>query len=129
MKRIILDTNVLLRFLIKDLDDQVVQVRKLFKKAKLKKLILVVHPLVILEIVYALDKFYGFPKNKAVKAIAVIINSDFLVIEEQNILRAAIEIYKSSSLDFTDCFLTAKAREENSEVFSFDKDLKKRMTY
>jgi len=125
MNKILIDTNALLRFLIKDIPEQAESVRKLFQSAKHGKVAVIISPLIIFEVIFALFKFYKFPKSQVLKAIEVFLSSGYLVIEDKAILTHAINIYKVKNLDFVDCYLIAKAKTQNIEIFSFDKNLKK----
>ena len=77
MREQIVDTNILLRFLLNDVPKQTEEAKLKIEQAKAGKLKLVVPQIVIFEIIFALTKIYGFEKNKVKDVIRVLINSDY----------------------------------------------------
>jgi len=125
MKQIIADTNVYLRFLLDDVKEQVEVSEKLFRKASQKRIEIVVPQIVVFEIQFALDKYYGFSRGDMVEKIETILSADFLKVEERSVFLKCLTIYKENKISFVDSFLSAKAHAGKMELFSFDKKLVK----
>ncbi len=125
MKQLTVDTNAFLRFILQDIPEQADEVEKLFKKAKQKEIQLFVPQIVIFEILYALDKYYSFPKNTSIENINSIISAKYLKIQNRNLFKKALEIFKKNNLDLSDCFIFAYSEDKKAELFTFDKALKK----
>lgn len=125
MKSLVLDANVLLRFLLNDIQDQAQEAAELLLKAKSKKLKIYVPQIVIFEIFFALDKYYKFPKAEVTDKIKTLLITSYLEIEDRVIFQQALEFFKSKNIDFVDCFLICKTKENNFTLFTFDKDLSK----
>ncbi len=125
MKKHFLDTNVILRFLLKDNPDLFQKAKNYFQKAKQNKLALVVVPQVVFEVNYVLAGVYSFAKTKRVKVIKQIVSAAALRVERREILLKALDKYKECNIDLVDIYLWCLARQEKGEVVSFDEDFKK----
>lgn len=128
MTRLVADTNILLRFLLKDNLDQFNTAREILIKAKEDKLELIIPQIVMFEIIYALDKYYGFPKEKITDALTTIISTKNIKIQDQSAFKKALALFGVHNISFVDCFLTAYSQENGAKLFTFDKDLQKRLT-
>lgn len=120
-----LDTNIVLRFFLKDSQEQYKRVEALFKKAKLGKVDLIVIPQIIFEINYVLGGVYKLKKTEIIKLIKSFLAWEYVEIREKQSLGEAIWLYQNKNVDLIDCFLFALAKNNKAEVFSFDKDFKK----
>lgn len=128
MTTLVVDTNIFLRFLLKDIPKQYNESEKLFKEAKGEKVELVVPQIVVFEVEFALSKYYHFLRGEIVDKVRSLINTQYLQIQDKEIFLGAVELYRRSTVSFTDCFLIAKAKLLGAEIFSFDKDLNKLFT-
>src|SRR3989344_4818234 len=93
MTQLVADTNILLRFLLKDNLDQFNTARRILIKVKEGKLELVIPQIVIFEIIYALDKYYGFSKEKIIDAIKTIIGTKNIEIQDQSAFKKALTLF------------------------------------
>ena len=125
MKKLTVDTNAFLRFILQDIPEQADEVEELFKKAQLKKIELFVPQIVIFEILHALEKYYSFPKNTVIEKLSSVISAKYLKIQNRILLKKGLEIFKQKNLDLADCFIFAYSEDKNAELFTFDKALKK----
>lgn len=125
MKRVVLDTNIFLRILLNDIAEQVNKAEKLIQEGKRSKKILIVPQAVIFEITFALEKFYHFPKENIIDKLNSILSSGYFQIQDIDIFKDAIEIYKQKNLSLIDCFLYTFALKNDAELFTFDRDLQK----
>lgn len=125
MNQIVIDTNALLRFLLKDVPTQTVKVRNVLKKAKEGRTVLLIPQIVIFEVVFALTKYYRFDKEKVIEGIESILGATYFTVEDHELFSQTIELYKIHSLSFVDCFLASYAEQKGIAILTFDKDLKK----
>jgi len=128
MESLILDTNVFLRFLLDDIPVQTKEATRVFVKAKSKRLKIYVPQIIIFEILFALSKYYKFPKNEVIEKVGTLLVTSYLDIEDRIAFKEALEVYKSKNIDFVDCFLICKSKETNYTLFTFDKNLSKLVT-
>ena len=100
-----IDTNVLLRLLVRDLDAQVRAAEKLIATHCSSDEPGYVSCLVIVEIVWALKGFYGYDRSQIAASIRALLNVSELEVESADEIHAALADYESSSAGFVDCLL------------------------
>ncbi|MBI2334754.1 PIN domain-containing protein [Candidatus Daviesbacteria bacterium] len=125
MNRVVLDTNVFLRILLNDIPEQVKQAERILQQGKTGRRILIVPQAVIFEIAFALEKIYYFPKENIIDRLSSILSSGYFQIQDSDIFKDTIEIYKQKNLSLVDCFLYAFSLKNKAELFTFDKNLQK----
>lgn len=123
MRELILDANVLVRFLVQDVPQQAKAARKLVEQAESGALLLVVDPMIIAETVYVLTSFYKKPREDVAVALLAFVQSDGVAVGEESRLVDALRRFQRTSVDFADAWLAASAAETHREVASFDRDL------
>ena len=125
MTRYVVDTNVFLRFLLKDNKKYFSQAKKYFLQAKEGKIILILLPPVVFEIDYVLKGVYSLSRQESAKILSFLVKSPDLEVEERKILIEAIEKYKKINIDLVDIYLATAAKQQKAKMLSFDKDFKK----
>ena len=119
------DTNIIVRYLIKDNIDLYNQAENFFKKVKTGKEKAIILESVIVECVYVLTKTYKVPKDKAVDSLIDILCYRGIVNDDQKELIEALSIFGKHNTDIVDCIIYVKAKHINATLFSFDKRLNK----
>lgn len=125
MKTYFADANIFLRFILKDHEKLTAKSRQYFSQAKSKQITLIVLSEIILEIEYVLRKVYKISRKEIGVHLSNLVNTSFFLISERTIYAEAIKIYNQTNLDLVDIFLFLKAKKENAQVLSFDRDFKK----
>lgn len=125
MRRVLIDTNVLLRFILNDIPSQADLVEKLFNDANAKRVELVVPQIIIFEVTFALEKYYAFEKNLVIDRVQSLLSARFLNIQDKDLFNSALGIFKSSNISLVDAFLKAECQAMDLELVSFDKKLLK----
>lgn len=128
MKRLLLDTNALLRFFLDDIPKQKDIVEDILKQAQKRFVVVHVAQIVIFELNFVLDKYYNFPKQEIVRSLESLVSSDYIQVESQNIFLTALNIYSLTNLSFVDCFLISKSKEEKMDLFTFDQQLQNELS-
>jgi len=100
-----IDTDVLLRLLVRDLDAQVRAAEKLIATHCSSDEPGYVSRLVIVEIVWALKGFYGYDRSQIAASIRALLNVSELEVESADEIHAALADYESSATGFVDCLL------------------------
>ena len=118
----ILDTNVLLRFLVGDEPEQQEKAKTWFNEGQKGKRKIVVKPLVIAEACFVLESFYKKDRQDIAKSLQVFLSQKWLKVEERGILLALLYWYKEGR-HFVDSYLLACAKKEKGRILSFDKKL------
>ncbi len=125
MKKLVIDTNVLLRFLLKDVPHQAEEAKKIFKQAEKGEVKLLIPQIVIFEIVFQLIKLYKFEKDKVIEAIKIILNTDYFEVQDNEVFQESLKKFKLANISFADCFISSYSEKQKGEVFTFDKKLVK----
>ncbi|RLB11033.1 MAG: pilus assembly protein [Deltaproteobacteria bacterium] len=120
---IIVDANVILRYLLRDNEKFYKEAEALFNDAFLgKKKILIMHS-VIAEVVYVLLKLYKVSKKEIAEVLTELMKIKGIKVQDKEILFRAFKIFDNKNLDFVDCILCAYS--EKYQIVSFDKKLNK----
>ncbi len=101
------DTNLFLRYLTDDVPEQADAVEALLRRAATGELRLVTTSLVIGEIVWTLESFYGLPRKTIREHVLAILNTPGLEVAEADILLQATLWYEEKNVDFIDAYNAA----------------------
>jgi len=116
-----LDANAFLRYLLNDIPEQADRVEPIIDQ---KQAFLAVE--VMAEIVYVLEGVYA--KERKTICDTLIDLGDKCLSDDCELLKEALSIYRDNKkLDLVDSVLAARHRIRHAEVFSFDRDLNRRM--
>lgn len=105
-----IDTNVLVRFLVRDDETQFQRVRKLIKRETSRGQPIFVSQLVLLETEWVLRSRYGVSKSELVAAMSALLESREMQFEDESSVEEAVFVWKDSSADFADCLINAHHR-------------------
>lgn len=125
MKVYFTDTNVFLRFLLKDNLKLTNKAKSYFTLAKKGRIRIIVLSVVILEIEYVLRKVYSQSRQEIAKKISSLVKSIYFEIEDRSLWLDVLALYPKANLDPVDIFLFEKAKQNGGEVLSFDNKLAK----
>ena len=104
------DTNVLVRFLVRDDEAQFEKARKLIKREVAAGRRIFVSQLVLLESEWVLRSRYKQPKNLIIAAISGLLDATDVRFEDEPAIEEALFIWKDTTADFADCLIGAKNR-------------------
>jgi predicted nucleic-acid-binding protein len=105
-----LDTNVLVRFLVRDDEVQFEKARKLIKREVAAGRRVFVSQLVLLETEWVLRSRYSLSKNLIIEAISGLLSATDVRFEDEPAVEEAIFIWKDTAADFADCLIGAQNR-------------------
>lgn len=125
MKTYFPDTNIFLRFFLKDNLKQFTFAKNFLNRAKQKKIKAVVLPEIFFEINYVLQKVYHLKKEEVIKIILQLSKTTYLEIIHREIVISSLNLFRDKNLDLIDCYLYYFAISQKAEVFSFDRDFQK----
>jgi len=111
-----IDTNILVRFLVRDDDAQFEKARKLIKREVTAGRRVFINQLVLMETEWVLRSRYVVPKNQIIEAISGLLNATDVQFEDEPAIEEALFIWKDSTADFTDCLIGAKNRRMGCRV-------------
>lgn len=118
---VFVDTHVFPRFFVNDVASQYEKARVLFESAETRKIKFETSELVIAEIVWVLESYYGFARKEVVEVLSTLLSSRNLKIASQARISEAVRLYAAGNMDFIDAYKIAYIRsKEYSKVATFD---------
>ena len=105
-----LDTNVLVRFLVRDHEAQFDRARRLLKREVGSKERVLISLMVLLETEWILRSRYGLQKTHIIDAISGLLDATELELEDEPAVEEALYLWKESAADFADCLIGAHHR-------------------
>jgi predicted nucleic acid-binding protein len=123
-KRRLVDTNLIVRYLVQDHEKHAKAAGKLFDACDRGDVVIVVLPAVLAECVFVLESFYERPRGDIASALGRLISSPGVEIDAA-IHLDALDRYRKTKVHFVDCLIAATAATENLPVASFDQDFRK----
>jgi len=120
----IVDTNVIIRYLVADVKELYLEAEKIFTEALTGKRKLFITQSVIAEVIFVLSKLYKIPRKDIAEAINFFLNVKSCKVQNEAAVRLALDIYQKSNLSFIDCLICAFSKTENLELITFDKLLR-----
>jgi predicted nucleic-acid-binding protein len=104
-----LDTNVILRYLLRDHEEMFKRVNLLFDKACLGEMELYINILIIAELVWTLESFYEYEKKEIFTVLMQLIDSRGIQVMEKETVKKALVVYMEKNVDFIDAYLSEYA--------------------
>jgi predicted nucleic-acid-binding protein len=123
-KRRLVDTNLIVRYLVQDHEMHAKAAGKLFDACDRGDVVIVVLPAVLAECVFVLESFYEHPRGDIASALGRLISSPGVEIDAA-IHLDALDRYRKTKVHFVDCLIAATAATEDMPVASFDQDFRK----
>ena len=121
-----LDTNVLVRFLVKDDEHQSKIVYKVFKQAENDKIFFWVSLLVVLETIWVLDTVYEITRKEILDSVNEILLMPILKFEAQPTIQRFIFLARENKIDLSDVLIACAVKISGCErVLTFDKKASK----
>ncbi|MEW6110010.1 MAG: type II toxin-antitoxin system VapC family toxin [Nitrospirota bacterium] len=118
---IFVDTNVFLRFFVRDAESFYQKAKELFEKAERGKAKLETSDIVIAEIVWVLESYYDFSKAEIKEVVDTILESRNIKVSNHARVKDAISRYASGRMDFIDAYNIAYIKsKELKKVATFD---------
>ena len=124
-KRRLVDTNLIVRYLVQDNERQAKTAGKLFDACDRGDVVIVTLPAVLAECVFVLESFYEHPRGDIASALGRLISSPGVEIGAAATHLDALDRYRKTTVHFVDCLIAATAATENIPVASFDRDFRK----
>ena len=121
----LLDTNIIIRFLVGDHQEHLKVATKIFKKIEDGVLEVEVLDSVLMEALFVLVKFYKLPKAEVILDLKKLLSLRG-VVGDKVILIEALNILEDKNIDFVDAFICAKSSLQGYGKLSFDDDVNKK---
>jgi predicted nucleic-acid-binding protein len=100
-----IDTNVLVRFLVRDDERQFEKVKKLIRRETDRGETLLVSHLVLLEAEWVLRSRYDRNKSEILSAFSGLLDSEEVTVEDEASVERALFLWQDSPAGFADCLI------------------------
>ena len=121
----LLDTNVIIRFLVGDHQEHLAKSIAIFKEIESAKLQVEIVDGVLMEAYFVLTKFYKLPKNEVINDLKAILTLNGVINSNKTILYETLNIVENQNIDFVDALICAKSKLQGFGKLSFDSDVDK----
>jgi predicted nucleic-acid-binding protein len=105
-----IDTNVLVRFLVRDDEAQFEKARRLIKREVAAGRRVFVSQLVLMETEWVLRSRYSLPKNQIVETLSGLLETTDVRFDDEPAIEEALFTWKDAAADFADCLIGARNR-------------------
>jgi predicted nucleic-acid-binding protein len=105
-----LDTNALVRFLVRDEEAQYERARRLLQREAGRGEAVLISLLVLLETEWVLRSRYELAKSDIAAAFSALLDSAELVFEDEASIEQALFMWRDSPAQFADCLIGARHR-------------------
>ena len=120
----LIDTNIILRFLLGDHSELSPKATAFMSKVANGTIKAEILDIVMAECIYVMEKFYQVPREKISEKLSKILNFSGIVNSNRSELLQALLKFETSNTDIVDCVLAAMSSSSRG-VVSFDKDMEK----
>jgi predicted nucleic-acid-binding protein len=121
----ILDTNVLIRFLLRDDPVQSPKAYQFIRSAAESGRSLAVPDVILTELFWALATM-GLQRQEILKVVIPILDNDVFRFEDHERAAMAVGLWAEHKIDFADAYIAARYNTDKAEgVVSFDQDFKR----
>lgn len=123
---IALDTNVLVRILVRDDESQAARARRLVERCvETGDACLVSNP-VLCELEWVLESVYGASRLDVASAVRVLLTTPPFRVEDSELTHRALQAYSKGKGDLSDHLLSQVGRSRGARTtYTFDRDLRK----
>ena len=122
----LLDTNVILRWLLDDDKRKADSFSRLLHNAVSRKEQLFISDIGIAEIVWVLESHYKLTVESVGQIVRNLLSTEGLIFENRDRLYDSVALYENHNIDFIDGYLSAVSKEKQLEaILSYDRDFDK----
>jgi predicted nucleic-acid-binding protein len=121
----VIDTNIVLRFLLADQPEHFSRAKRLMDEVQAGKRKACLAESVLAECIFVLTKFYKVPKEEAAGSLAELLDYKGFTGEHMPILRSALALFVAHKIAFVDALILATIRHHGWHLETFDKALLK----
>jgi len=119
----LLDTNVIVRFLVSDNGPDYRNLYSFFKALEEGKLRVELKIIVLFQVIFVLKSYYKVPKEDIVKNLLNLLSFKGIRLGEKKIIIRALELWREKNLEIVDCYLIASLEGDSQNLlYSYDHD-------
>jgi predicted nucleic-acid-binding protein len=123
----LLDTSVILRFLTRDDPQKAARARRLLLESDED---LLITDGVFIELVFGLEKLYGWSKAEISAALGKLLSSRRIDFTNREVMLQALVLYREHSAPFVDAYQVALGRSIGAEgIYTYDSDFERKLKF
>lgn len=116
MPKILIDTNLIIRFLVNDDPQKAARVKKVLQENKTTNIL---PDLVIAEIIWVLSSYYELDKDSIINKIRALIHVKTIDCNK-TLLDQSLAIWEKYNISFVDAYLISVAKLKGLNIYSYD---------
>ena len=121
-KDVVIDTNLLVRYLTDDEPQKAKAVDALLNTAGKGELKILIPSIVIAELVWVLESFYKMMAEDIAGLVEAILNTPGVDTQDKSVIKAALKFYRSKKIDLIDAWIIEFAKAKGAKrIFTFDR--------
>ncbi len=109
-KRVVIDTNLLVRYLTEDDHSKAKAVDTLLSRAGKGEIKIIIPSIVIAELVWVLESFYKMEAQEIAELVEAVLNTPGLDVTDKSIINSALKAYKTRKIDMIDAWIMEFAK-------------------
>ncbi|MBK8576213.1 MAG: PIN domain-containing protein [Elusimicrobia bacterium] len=125
----LIDTNVIVRYLVEDpnrVDEKFKGVFSFFPRVEAGEISVELPELVLFEVFFVLTKLYHVPPTETARRLAQLLSYRGLLMRDKPLIKFCLRLLQQKPIGLVDAYLVASAHERgNLTVYSFDRGLSK----
>lgn len=125
IQKVIIDSNVLLRFLVNENSQLQSEATKILDKAENGKLVIILNDIVIAECIWVMISFYKLDKTIVFDKIKNLIIKDCFEIVNRDLIYNSLKLFSQVNLSWIDCYLCCQSKNLKLKLITFDEKLVK----
>lgn len=121
-KRVVIDTNLLVRYLTDDDPVKAKAVDALLNKAGSGEIKILVPSIVIAELVWVLESSYKMESPGIAELVDAVLNTPGVEVTDKSIIKSALTLYRAKKIDMIDAWIIEFAKDAGvGAIYTFDK--------
>ena len=122
----LLDTNVIVRFLVSDKSPKYQNLYSFFEALENGSMMVELKLIVLFQLIFVLKSFYKVPKEQIANGVTDLLKYKGISVKNKSMVRRMLEIWRNNNLDIVDCYLIASLEGDTQNVlYSYDRDFDK----
>jgi predicted nucleic-acid-binding protein len=123
---VLLDTNVVLRFLTSDKSKKYRRLYEFFMSLERGDIRVELKLIVLFQVIFVLKSYYAVPKKEIVEGIQNLLKYKGITIKEKKIVQRSLELWSEKNVAIVDCYLAACLEKDARHLlYSYDRDFNK----
>lgn len=122
---VVIDTNILLRYLRNDHPTLSIKAKKIFDRAYDNRINIYLDEIILAETIWVLSSFYKTPKSFIVSKLLEQLYFDWIINPRKKLMIKALGLFGKTNLSYIDCWIFTVNQNLKISLETFDNNLKK----